>query len=136
MHSNDSTASSDPSISPSVFRLKWPSIPSPLWFGSGRREHQGTVQVDGTVRAEGSDLELLDGPLPPAGTAVVLIKERLYLTAEPAAEYHVRQERKRAARELDVRERQAAHEHEYHERQVRRQTSAAQANSQLRIPVR
>lgn len=118
------------------FTLHWPEHPSPFWFGSGRWEHPGVVESNGTVSCNSDKLMLRDGVMPPAGTQVVVVTQRTFLTAEAKAEYDQRKKAESEARQFLANEAHRLQEEEEKARRARAAIDAAEANAMLRIPVR
>lgn len=83
-----------------MIKLRWPPIPSPSWLRNPLGGcHIGYVVDDCTVEANGSEIVLIDGILPSAGSKLAIVPRRDFIHAEPYAAYQLREAHAHKARE-------------------------------------
>lgn len=120
-----------------MVKLQWPDRPSPFWFGRCGPVFDGIVAADGHIHAQGDVLSVvLDGMVPPVGTAVLIEWTKSHLVAETVAERHERCERERCEREEEVEARRQADTLRERELRARKRQRAESVNGGLKVPVR
>lgn len=124
-----------------MFKLDWPDFPSPYWFSRGlMRSHYGIILPDGTIKAEDNILKVKEDKdneaIPPAGTELVIVKERFYLIAEEKTLFEAREKQYEEESRLHALAVQEQYRQQRHDRLVLLEKRAIKNNSQLAIPVR